>query len=781
MQQYINRVAVLGSGVMGAAIAAHIAGAGISVSLLDMAPTELTEQETKKGLTLDDPAVRNRVAQSGKDRVLNPRTRSIYDKSLGNLITVGNFTDNMDLLSDADWIIEVIVERLDIKRDLFKKVNQVRKPGCIVSSNTSGISINTMIETMPLEFRQHFIGTHFFNPPRYMKLIELIPSSDCKPEIRNFMQSFMEKRLGKAVVMCKDTPAFIANRLGTFASVAGLQMIEKSNFNLFEIDQITGPVMGRPKTGTFRLMDIVGLDIPLFVAQNIIDNINDPAEKAAFELPACHKTLVEKKFLGDKTKQGFYKKVKTPEGTTNYIWDAEKEDYVPATKRELVAVERASKCKSLVEKLNTLVYAPEEDGQIAWEITKSTLLYAAQKAEEISYHYSDIDTAMKRGYNWEYGPFQIWDAIGLQKSVARMKEEGETISAWVEEKIASGDTTFIKGGGNAPYIDINHPSFEVVKETTDAVLYNIGDDVLCLKFKSKSNSVEAGVSEMILESVAIVENGYAGLVLANGGPNFSVGANLSSPTGFVKDMDFNAVEKRVETLQRANRALKYCKRPVVAAPFGMTLGGGAEIVMHTYAAVSAAETYMGLVEAGVGLVPAGGGIKELLVRYMEYAEKAPKANAVDFVQVAWEFIAMGKVSGSAHEAVKRGFLRTSDNILLSQEYIVEEAKKTVLYLNNRGFRPAVKRDVLVTGATGMAAIQYISSNMQSGGFISEYDCHIADKVAYVITGGAASYGSLVSEEHILELEKEAFMSLIVQEKTQQRIEYMLKTGKPLRN
>lgn len=781
MRQYINRVAVLGSGIMGATIAAHIAGAGISVTLLDIAPGELTEQEAKKGLTLNHPAVRNRIAQSGKDRVINPRARSIFEKGLGNLITVGNFEDDMGLLRDADWILEVVVERIDIKRDLFERVNAVRKPSSIVSSNTSGISINTIIETMPLEFRQHFIGTHFFNPPRYMKLIELIPSSDCKPEIRDFMKTFMERTLGKSVILCKDTSAFIANRIGTFASVAGLQMIEKSSFGIAEIDQITGPVMGRPKTGTFRLMDVVGLDIPVFVAQNIIENIDDEVEKKAFALPSVHVDLVNRKHLGDKTKQGFYKRVKTPEGAVNLIWDAKKEDYVAAESRELPAVQRASACKTLDEKLRALVYAPEEDGKVAWKITKATLLYAARKAEEISYDYRDIDTAMKCGYNWEYGPFQIWDAIGLEKSVERMRSEGEDIPAWVTAKLQSGDTAFIKESASVPYIDLNRQSFEVVKENDDAILYNIGDDVLLLKFKSKANSVEAGVSDLMLEAVTSAEQGYAGLVIANGGKNFSVGANLSTPTGFIRDMDFAATEKRVESLQKANMALKYCKRPVVAVPFGQTLGGGAEIVLHSHGTVAAAETYMGLVEIGVGLVPAGGGIKELLWRYMEYADKAKGASPIDFVTAAWEFAAMGKVSGSAHEAAKWGFLRSADNIQLGQEYIVEEAKKMVLALGAMGFRPPVRRDVRVTGATGRAAIQYTSSNMQKSGFITEYDAHVADRIAYIITGGDAAPGALVSEEHILRLEREAFMSLIQQEKTQQRIEHMLKTGKRLSN
>lgn len=782
MKNRINRAAVLGSGIMGASIAAHIAGAGIPVTLLDIAPKELDDKEKAKGLTLSDRDVRNRIAQSGKDRVTNPRTRSIFDKNLGSLITVGNFDDDMELLSDVDWIIEVVVERLEIKQDLFTKIAAVKKPEAIVSTNTSGISIDAIAADMPLGFRQRFLGTHFFNPPRYMKLVELIPSADCLPEVTEFMKNFLERQLGKAAILCKDTPAFIANRIGTFASVAGLQMVEKTSFNMFEIDQITGPVMGRPKTGTFRLMDVVGMDILVFVAQNIIDNIDDEEEKAAFALPQIHKDLYARGHLGDKTKQGYYKRGKDTAGKKmSYMWDIETSEYIPAQGRPMPAVERASACKTLDEKLKTLVYADEPDGQAAWEILKATLLYSARLAEEITYDYRDIDAAMRYGYNWEYGPFQIWDAIGLEESIARMKKEGEKIPAWVETKIQSGDTAFIKGAEAPAYIDLNRQTFEVVAENQDAALYHIGDDVLLLKFTTKANSVEDGVSDLILEAVQITQERYQGLVIANGGKNFSVGANLSSPTGKVKDMDFADVEKRVENLQKANMALKYCRRPVVAAPFGQTLGGGAEIVLHCHGASAAAETYMGLVEVGLGLVPAGGGIKELLVRYMDYADKAPKGSPLDFVMAAWEFAAMGKVSGSAHEAVKWGFLRPSDNIRLGQEYIVDSAKELVLHLSEVGYRVPLKRDIKVTGSVGKAAIQYISSNMMKGKFISEYDALVADKIAYIITGGDVAPGTSVTEEHILRLEREAFMDLIGQEKTQQRIEHMLKTGKRLSN
>jgi len=785
MQRYIHRVAVLGSGVMGSAIAAQIAGAGISVTLLDMVPAELTEQETKKGLTLESPAVRNRFAQSGKDQVLNPRSRTIYDKSLGDLITVGNFTDNMNLLADADWIIEVVVERLDIKRDLFRKVNQFRKPGAIVSSNTSGISINTMIEEMPQEFREHFIGAHFFNPPRYMELVELIPSKDCKKdckqEIRNFMKSFVERTLGKTVVLCKDTPAFIANRIGAYVTTTAMQMLEKSGYNVAEFDEIAGPVIGRPGMAVFRLQDTVGLDITSMVSQNLRGTLDDHDEKRALTIPEFHNDLVARGHLGNKAGQGYYKRVKGPGGVTTYMWDVGKQDYVEITKRPLPAAERASKCKTLQEKVSTMLYAEEEDGKLAWEHVKNVLLFTARRAGEISYDYADIDNAMRCGYNWLYGPFELWDAIGLEKSVARMKAEGDEIPDWIEQKIACGDTTFLKEDAGTPYIDLNRQTFEVVRENSDAALYNIGDDILLVKCKTKSNAIDLGVSELLLEAAQTVEQGYAGLVVANGGRNFSVGANLSSPTGFVKDMDFGCVEKSVETLQQANMALKYCKRPVVAAPFGSTLGGGAEIVLHTSAAVAAAETYMGLVEVGVGLIPAGGGITELLMRFMQYAEKAPKASIADFVSAAWEYIAMGKVTGSAHEAMRWGFLRPSDNILLGQQYIVEEAKRMALSLSAAGYRPPVKHGIKVTGANGRAALEYTSFNMFKGGFVSEYDAYLAGKVAYVITGGDATPGSVVPEEHLLRLEKEVFMELIQQEKTRQRIEHMLKTGKRLSN
>lgn len=533
------------------------------------------------------------------------------------------------------------------------------------------------------------------------------------------------------------------------------------------------------KTGTFCLADMVGLDIVSAVSQNIVDNSHDPSEEAEFALPAVHHELLALGHLGDKTKQGYYKRVKTDKGPVSYAWDTQAKDYAPLEVGSLSAVQRAASCKSLDEKLRNLVYAPEADGKAAWVLIKSMLLYVARKADEISYSYQDIDTAMRCGYNWIYGPFRIWDAIGLEKSVARMKEEGDEIPAWIEAKLQSGNTTFMDPV-SGPNILFAGKEPELVKENSDAALYHIGDDVLRLKFKTKANTVSVGVADMLQEAVRIAEHGYAGLVIANDGKHFSVGADLSSATEAMRKQDWSAMATLADSLQQANMALKYCKHPVVAVPFGQTLGGGCEIVMHASAAVASAETCIGLTEVGVGLVPSGGGLTQLLVRYMDHASKGPKADPNDFVLAAWETVAMRKLSSSAHEGVKLGYLRPTDRILLANESLLQQAKDTVLYMSE-AYRPPIKKSLKLTGATGRAAIQYIFCNSKNGGFISEYDAFLMDKVAYVLSGGDAPTGTVVTEEHILQLEKETFLELLKQEKTMERIEYMLKNGKLLNN
>lgn len=775
----INKVAVLGAGVMGAGIAAHIVGAGIPVCLLDIAPRELTEKEKAKGLTLDSPQVRNRFAQAGKDRVTNPKFRAIYDKDMGDMIEVGNFSDNMDMLKDCDWIIEVIVENPDVKKNFMKQINEYRKPGSIVSSNTSGVPINTIVEDMPLEFRQNFLGTHFFNPPRYMKLFELIPGNDTLSELVEFMADFGTKRLGKGVVLAKDTPNFIGNRIGTYSMTNVLYLMEKFGYDIPKVDQLTGTVIGRPKSASFRTTDMVGLDILSHVADNVINNIDDEVEKAEFAIPEFYTKLIEKGYLGDKTKQGFYKKVKTKKGKEIFVWDIEKEDYVLVVKEKIEAVQEALKSAN---KYETLVYGEREENKFAWEVIKNVLLFSARKVPEITDDYRDIDNAMMWGYNWEKGPFAIWDAIGFEKSVKRMKSEGETIPAWIEERLAAGKTEFYDAASfETPYINLSSPKNKVIKSTKDADLVDIGDGVACLQFKSRGNAITEEIMDMICESVEEVEKNYKGLVVGNQGKNFCSGADLASMGKIAFEKDWKTLEDLINKLHRANMALKYCKKPVVAAPFGMTLGVGAEIVMHCHSVVAHAETYMGLVEVGVGLVPSGGGIKELLIRNTEKLGKVTNGEMLTHVRKTWETIATAKVSSSAHDAIKKGYMRKSDRVVMSRDYLIDEAKAEVLHLAESGFRPLQKKAIKVLGTSGKASLQAAIEFMLSGGFISQYDSHIANKIASILTGGVVPAGMYVAEEQILELEKEAFVSLCGEEKTLQRIEHMLRKGKPLRN
>lgn len=775
----INKVAVLGSGIMGAGIAAHLAGAGISVCLLDIAPKELTEKEKAKGLTLESPQVRNRVAQAGKDRVTNPRNKAIYDKDMGAMIKVGNFSDNLDMLKECDWIIEVIIENLEIKKKFMEQISEYIKPDAIISSNTSGVSINEIVKDLPLEFKQHFMGTHFFNPPRYMKLFELIPAKDTSSELVDFMQDFGTKKLGKGVVMAKDTPGFVANRIGSYANVAIVKLTEKYGYDFAKVDQLTGTVIGRPKSATFRTIDMVGVDLYAKVADNTKNSIDDPDEIEGLTSPDFMYKLINNGQLGDKTRQGCYKKVKTEKGKQTLMWDYKNEEYVEMPKVKIAAVQEA---KKTANPLQTLVYGDAEENKFVWEIIKTTLLYSAKNIPTIADDYKEIDNGMMWGYNWELGPFAIWDAIGFEKSVKKMKQEGETIPAWIEERLAAGNTKFYDEASiETPYITLSSSKNKVVKENEGAALVDLGDGVLCLEFKTKGNTITNDVIEMIFMAVEETEKNYKGLVIGNQSKNFSAGANLAVIGKLATDNNFEAIEKMVEGLQKANMALKYCKKPVVAAPYGMTLGGGAEIAMHAHKVAAHAETYMGLVEIGVGLIPAGGGTKELLMRAMEGLEKAPTFEVVSHLTKAWESIVMAKVSSSAHDAMKKGYIREENQVVMSKEYLIDEAKRTVIYLAESGFRPLQKKPVRVLGTTGRAGLQYNLDFLLRGGFITEYHASIANKVAYVLTGGDVVNGAIVTEEQILQLEKEAFISLCKEEKTLQRIDHMLKTGKALRN
>jgi 3-hydroxyacyl-CoA dehydrogenase len=802
MERKIRKAAVLGSGVMGAGIAAHLANVGIPTYLLDIVPRELTEEESKKGLTLADAVVRNRIAQAGKERLLKEKPAPLYDKANIDLITVGNMEDHLNLLGEVDWIIEVVVENLDVKRKVFEQVEAYRKPGTIVSSNTSGVSINEMCEGRSDEFRAHFLGTHFFNPPRYLKLLEIIPGRDTDPAIVDFMMHFGEFVLGKGTVLCKDTPNFIANRIGTFGLQVSIQEMVRLGLGVDEVDAITGPVIGRPKSATFRTLDVVGLDTYVHVANNVKNKSQDVAEKAIFEIPDFVLKMVENRWLGQKTGQGFFKQVKNEAGKEILVLDYNTLEYRPRGKAKFASLEAAKTAKTLPEKLKALVYGKDKGSEFLWSVFKRVLLYAAEKAYEIADDIVAVDKAMKWGFGWELGPFETWDAIGVEKSVARMKEEGEKIPALVEELLASGKTSFYQKnegrvsafavGGAYKEIEekkekINLAALKeqgkLIKKNAGASLIDIGDDVACLEFTSPHNALGMDVLQMAAFAAEEVKRNYRGLVIGNQGKNFCVGMNLAMALMEAQDENWFELEMMVKNFHKVADALRTMGKPVVAAPHGMTLGGGVEVCYLADRVVASAETYLGLVEVGVGLIPGGGGTKELLFRFME---NVPEGGTVPvdpfpFVARAFETIAMAKVSTSGKEAINLGYLRPTDRICVNQDHLLYEAKQMVLQMDKEGYTPRKLRKIRVIGETGYATLRQNIYSMRVGGMISEHDELIASKIAYVMSGGNIPAGTEVSEQYILELERKAFLDLIKTQKTQQRMQHMLAKGKPLRN
>ncbi|MCL6635318.1 MAG: 3-hydroxyacyl-CoA dehydrogenase [Peptococcaceae bacterium] len=803
----INQAAVLGAGVMGAGIAAHLANAGIPTYLLDIVPPELTEEEQKKGLTRESPAFRNRFAQKAKEQLLKASPAPLYLPENAELITPGNLEDHLALLSQADWIIEVVVERLDIKQNLLQKVEQVKKPGSIVSSNTSGISINKMSQGLSAEFRQHFLGTHFFNPPRYMPLLEIIPGKDTLPEIVQFMLDFGSRVLGKGVVLCKDTPNFIANRIGVYGMLATIRAMVDMGLTVEEVDALTGPALGRPKSASFRTLDMVGLDILLHVAKNVYDAVEDPAEKQAFAPPPFLEKMAASRWLGDKTGQGFYKKVKTPKGKEILALDCQTLEYRPRQKARIPSLEAAKQLPGPAQRIKALLAGKDKGARFVWRVTKETLLYTAAKAAEIAGDIKAVDQAMKWGFNWELGPFELWDAIGVAESVARMKAEGDTIPPLVENLLASGKKSFYqKKDGIRYYYDLAGGDYKeealppgvillpalkeknrLIKANQGASLIDLGDGVACLEFHSKSNAIGADIIDMVRFAVREVEENYEGLVIGNHGKNFSVGANLMLILFEAEDENWDELDLMVQEFQNATMSLKYCKKPVVAAPFRMALGGGCEFCLHSDLVQACAETYMGLVEVGVGLLPAGGGTKEMLFRAMEQlpspgaSRVALNYSPVPLVCRAFETIATAKVSTSGPEAVKIGYLRPADRITLNPDRLLHDAKQAVLELAQKGYRPPRPAVTEATGSDGYAAMQLMIYTLREGNYISDYDAHVARKVAHVLAGGSVTPGTRVSEQYILDLEREAFLSLLGEPKTQERMRYMLAHGRPLRN
>jgi 3-hydroxyacyl-CoA dehydrogenase len=800
----IEKAAVLGAGTMGAQIAAHLANAGVPTLLLDIAPRELTPDEQKKGLTLESPEVRNRIARNGLEAAKNSKPAAFFTPDNAALVSIGNFDDDLAKLKDRDLIVEAVVENLDIKRSLYERVEQHRKPGAIVASNTSGIPIHLLAEGRSDDFKQHFLGVHFFNPPRYLHLVEIIRTEWTKPEVSCFLYGFLDERLGKGVVPAKDRPNFIANRIGTFGALYTIKTMLDDGYSIEEVDKMTGPAVGRPKSATFRTFDLVGLDVFTHVIKNLYENLPDDEEREMFVVPEVLAQMVQRGLLGNKTKAGFYRKQKG-EGDKREIWslDTATLDYRPSEKVKLPALDMAKNVEDLAERIKGLVWAKDRVGAFLWKTVTKTLSYAAKRIPEIADNVVEVDRAMRWGFGWELGPFETWDAIGVEKSVARMKEEGQEIPANVAGMLAAGATSFYKNeNGERAYFDFKHGKYVpladppgvlilksvkdrsgVIKKNAGASLIDIGDGVACLEFHSKMNAIGGDTLQMLKFALGEVDKNFVGLVVGNQGPNFCVGANIMLMLMEAQEENWDELDMMARVFQQSTMSLRYSPKPVVVAPFQMVFGGGCEMVLHADRVRAGAETYIGLVEVGVGIIPAGGGTKELLVRTLDSIPKGTSdADPFPFVKRAFETIALAKVATSAEEARALGFLSADDTISMNADRLIADAKKEVLSLAASGYvAPQQRTDILALGEPALATLKLGIHQMKRAGYISDHDAEIGTQLARILTGGDLNHPTRVSEQYLLDLEREAFLKLVSMRKTQERIAQMLKTGKPLRN
>jgi 3-hydroxyacyl-CoA dehydrogenase len=787
----IGKAAVLGAGTMGAGIAAHLANAGVPTLLLDIAP----QDEGAK----DKNAIVKSLFEAAKK--LKPAPFMLADNA--NLITLGNFSDDMAKLKDCDFVIEAVVERLDIKHKVFAEVEKYRKAGSVIASNTSGIPIESIAEPFSEDFKRHFVGIHFFNPPRYMKLVEVIPTRDTDGEIACAITGFLDRRLGKGVVPAKDRPNFIANRIGVFSMMATIKEMLEMGLTPTEVDQITGKAIGHASSATFRTSDLVGLDVTAHVVNNLYPAIPEDADREVFQLPEMIKTLLDKKILGDKTNGGFFKKSKDETGKRVILeLDLNTFEYKPQEKTKFPSLDAAKQIEDLPKRIKTLVWGDDKVGEFLWKTSSRISRYAAERIPEIADTIVEIDNAIKWGFGWEIGVFEAWDAIGVRESVERMRSEGQKIPENVQKMLDAGAETFYRyENGQKSFYDLVNGGYKelperqgviilksvkdrtgVIKKNTGASLIDVGDGVACLEFHSKMNSIGGETMQMMKFAVEEVEKNHVGLVIGNQGGNFSAGANIMMLLLAAQEEEWDDINLMIHTFQQANMRLRYSSKPVVAAPYGLSLGGGCEIPLHSDKVRAAGETYMGLVEVGVGLLPGGGGTKEMTLRAMDLAGKTPDADPLVFLKKTFEIIGMGKVATSAQEARSFGFLRDSDAISMNGDRLIADAKQEVLNLAAAGYtQPVPRTDILVMGEAGMAAFKIALTMMKRGGFISEHDELIGRKIAKILCGGELNHQTEVSEQYLLDLEREGFLSLCGTRKTQERIAAMLKTGKPLRN
>ncbi|WP_185147019.1 3-hydroxyacyl-CoA dehydrogenase/enoyl-CoA hydratase family protein [Pseudochryseolinea flava] len=799
MKRSIRKVAVLGSGVMGSAIACHFANIGCQVLLLDIAPKELTDEEKAKGLSLDHKAVKNRIVNGSLDRSVKSSPGPIYSKKFLSRITTGNFDDDMNRIKDYDWTIEVVVENLDIKKKVYEQVEKFRKPGTLITSNTSGIPIHLMAEGRSDDFKKHFCGTHFFNPPRYLKLLEIIPTPDTDPEIQKFLMEYGDLYLGKTTVLCKDTPAFIANRVGIYAIMKVVDSMRKLDLNIDEVDKLTGPVIGRPKSATFRTSDLVGLDTLIKVATNLYNGLPNDEGRDMFKLPAEIGKLEQNKWLGDKTGQGFYKKSKNAKGETEILTlDLKSFEYKPKAKAKFATLETTKTIENLKDRFKILLSGKDKAGDFYRDSFYGLFKYVSNRIPEIADELYKIDDAICAGFGWELGPFQTWDAVGVDKTVQAMEAAGYKPNQWVYDMIAAGHKSFYKvEAGQRKFYDVGSKSYKtipgkdafiilenlsdnVVWKNAESKITDIGDGVINFSWHSKSYTLGSSVIEGLNKAIDLSEKDFKGLVVGHQGADFSLGANLGLVFMFAIEQEYDEIDFMVRQFQNSVMRIRYSSSPVVVCPQGRTLGGGCEMTLHADIAQAAAETYIGLVEVGVGLIPGGGGTKEFAKRVSDAIQEGDvELNAL---QNAFMNIATAKVALSAEEAREMGVLRDKDRISINKDRQILDAKAAVLDLYDAGYTmPVPAKNIKVQGRSGMALFMAGINGMRMGNYISDHDMKIARWIANVMCGGDLTSPQEVSEQYLLDLEREAFVSLTGERKTLERIQSILTGGKPLRN
>ncbi len=796
----IKKVAVLGSGVMGSRIACHFAGVGLQVLLLDIAPAALNDAEKAKNLPLEHPAVKNRIVNDALAAALKSNPSPVYHKDVVKKISTGNFTDNMKDIAGYDWVIEVVVERLDIKQSVFTEVEKYRKPGTLITSNTSGIPIHMMTEGRSDDFKKHFCGTHFFNPPRYLRLLEIIPTPHTDPEIVDFLMHYGDLVLGKTTVLCKDTPAFIANRIGVFGMMAIMNAMEKLQLNVDEIDALTGPIIGRPKSATFRTADVVGIDTLVKVAKGVADNCPDDEAKAVFAIPGWLDKMVAANWLGDKTGQGFFKKTKGADGAKEILTlNLATMEYGPRSRPKFASVETAKPIDDLKTRIKALCAGQDKAGDFYRQFHYSLFSYISHRIPEITNELYRVDDGMMAGFGWEIGAFESWDVLGVAKTTEAMKAAGYAVAPWVEEMLAEGITAFYKvengkrycydvagkgykalPGGDA-FIVMKNFENETIWKNSACRTYHLGDDVLGLEWYTKMGSIGGEVLEGIQKSIALAEDKYKGLVIANEGANFSAGANVGMIFMLAIEQEYDEMEMAIRMFQNTMMRARYSSIPVVVAPHGLALGGACELSLHADKVCAAAETYCGLVEVGIGVIPGGGGTKEFVLRASdEMHEDEPETITL---KNRFLNIATAKVATSAHETFGLGVYRKGlDEVVMNQGRRIAEAKKSVLELYEAGYvMPVQRNDVKVLGKSALGALYAGIHGMVQAGYATAHDAVCAKKLAYVMCGGDLSEPTLVSEQYLLDLEREAFLQLTGEKKTLERIQSVLKGGKPVRN